>query len=442
MNINQQPTLEEVRNDLIAILYGIAATLDIQVREGAGAAMLCLPEGTPINNWPRYADFDLSQFSFDSDLNEIYRYAFHGEVGTRGRIGICDDSEEGNLGRLRSIEEIAGYGQFSRNMHDFEDENVGPEPAYYHALSLMVKLASARFALDSNRTISLSDIAMLAKINERSIRNALYAEGSAMLAAYRGEEGELIVDCSEALRWLKGRHNFQETVQIGSLQTNMPSQLSREELMPFLKSRFDAFYNGGYGNTDEEAADSNFANAAMMIGWTQERLHETLTQPLDALSPDDCPLISRLLYLDTAWLTEQVLRARFPGAMQELKPTAGFQKTTASPLDEAAGTIDITLKDAGIRNGYFDIERRYADRFFPSDSFGSRNGDQPGKTFSLIHDSKGSPYETDLRVKSQALVSPRKRFSAYFTAHSAKAGDVIRIKRTGDRTYELIFMPK
>jgi hypothetical protein len=60
----------------------------------------------------------------------------------------------------------------------------------------------------------------------------------------------------------------------------------------------------------------------------------------------------------------------------------------------------------------------------------------------LHHDGKGSPYDTNLRVKSAALVSPRKRFSAYFTAHASKAGDVIRIKKIGERAYELTYLPK
>ena len=82
------PTIHDVRNNFVAILYCIASTLDIQIREGAGAAMLGLPDGTPIYNWPNYADFDLSSFPLARDLEDVYSYAFHGELGRTGEYGI------------------------------------------------------------------------------------------------------------------------------------------------------------------------------------------------------------------------------------------------------------------------------------------------------------------------------------------------------------------
>jgi len=450
--MENQPTLQDVRNNVIAILYGIASTLDIQVRQGAGAAMLGLPEGTDVCNFPDFAEFDLSKFILERDIEEVYSYAFHGELGTLGLYGISDDSEDGNLGRLAALCEIAGYGQFNRNMEDFEDSVIGTDAANNNALKRMVELAQARCSLDCSGFVSLQEIALLAGMNERSVRNAIYADGNSMLAAIRNQQGEFVVNSVEALNWLKGRRNFKETVQLGTIR-KLPSSLAADEIMPFLNAQFLEFYQVGNMQLDgfpdlfpkrsnEELEAMSFSNAAHRIGWSVERLREVLSQPIEALSPEDCPALSRLLYLDTTWLTAQVMHARFPDAMKELQPVMVAPKVVVSPLNETEGTLDVVLTEAGIRNGYFDIERRYADRFFPADSFGSRGAEQKGIDVFLHHDGKGSPYPSDFRVKSEALVSPRKRFSAYFTAHSSKAGDVIRIKKIDERAYELTYLQK
>lgn len=437
--MENKPTVQNVRNNLIAILYGIASTLDIQVREGAGAAMLGLPEGTPVCDFPDFANFDLSKLTFQRDIEEVYAYAFHGELGEHGQYRMSDDSEEGNLGRLAALVEIAGYGQFERNMEDFQDPVVGTNEANNHALKNMVELAQARFNLDHSSSVSLQNIAVLAGLNERSVRNAMYADGNAMLAAVKNWKGEFEVNSQEALNWLKGRRNFKETVQVGT-KRKLPIQLASDEIMPFLNEQFEQMFGRRISAEEPNSMSDSFAAS---IGWTAERVREVFLQPISTLSPEDCPALSRMLSLDTAWLTTQVMQARFPDAMKELRPVMAAPKTVVSPLNEAEGTLDVVLTEAGIRNGYFDIERRYADRFFPADCFGSRGKEEDGiKNISLHHDGKGSPYDTNLRVKSEALVSPRKRFSAYFTAHSSKAGDVIRIKKIDERAYELTYQQK
>ncbi len=449
--MENQPTLQDVRNNLIAMLYGIASTMDIQVREGAGAAMLGLPECMPVCNFPDFANFDLSKFSFERDIEDVYSYAFHGELGVRGQYGISDDSEDGNLGRLAALCEMAHYNHFFGHAEDFEDSVVGIDAANSDALKRMVDLAQARFNLDRSSSVSLQNIAVLSGLNERSVRNAMYADGNAMLAAVRNSEGELVVNSQEALNWLKGRRNFKETVQIGT-RRELPPTLAANEIMPFLNAQFHEFYQVSNleipgrpdlfpKRSEGELLAQSFDNAAQRIGWTVERLGEVLSQPIENLSPEECPALSRMLYIDTTWLTAQVMQARFPDAMKELQPVVAVPKAAFSPLNEADGTLEVVLTEAGIRNGYFDIERRYADRFFPADCFGSRGKEEEGiKNVLLHHDGKGSPYDTNLRVKSEALVSPRKRFSAYFTAHSSKAGDVIRIQRIDERAYELTYL--
>src|SRR5690349_12707896 len=98
-------TLEEVRRDLVAKLYCFAYTADLQIRAGAGAAVLGLKKGVPMHEWPPYDEFDLASFDVASGLETVYRYAFHGELENRW---INDDYEDGNLGRLQALLQIVG----------------------------------------------------------------------------------------------------------------------------------------------------------------------------------------------------------------------------------------------------------------------------------------------------------------------------------------------
>jgi hypothetical protein len=440
------PTLEETRTSATALLYVFAHTCDLHFRSGAGAAMLRLDDELPIQDWPAYADFDLSRIDATEALDSVYRYATYGEIDVPD---ISDDCEYGNLGTLKSLLEIcASSWLFDHNWGDVQDA-CGPNDEG-EALHRVVALASARHQLDYERHVTLANIALLADINERSVRNALHATGDAQLVASRNESGELVVERIEALRWLQRRPNFKPTVQVGSHGKEPPPALDINEIMPFLNARLREVWpmnlwpwlsdNPKDANSKEQM---RFEEAAHRVGLPVEKVAPLFSQSVEALSPEDCPTLARILRLDTAWLTAQVMRARFPQAMKELQPIAIAPKVTApSPYDEKAGILMVVLTEAGIRNGYFDIERRYADRFFPADSFGTRSGDHCGKSVELHHDHKGSPYQTDIRVKTESLVSPRKRFSGYFNAHSAKAGDIIRIEKTGERAYTLIYLPQ
>ena len=437
------PSLQEVRNELVATLYCLAHTLDIQTRDGAGAAMLGLPSDTILGHWPDFADFDYSFLLSARSLETVYRYAFYGELD--GWIG--SDIEEGNLGRIQALLDLSKEYVVTRNLEDLAEFH---DMTTCCGLGQMVRLASARERLDDGYHISLADIALLAEVTESTVRNALHAQGPSRLVAFRDEFGEQIVDRQEALRWLRIRPNFRETVWTGA-SAEMPDDLTVDEIMPFLKKRFHEKCSEPMPinlmellkpNPVYEINPYRFAALRLGYGFTEERLQAIFEQSIDTLD-DFPPALGRLLSVDTRWLFEKIRRARCPDAIGDVQTEVQSPAVSSlSPFNEDDGVLDVALTDAGIRNGYFDIERRYADRLFPADSYGSKGNEQKGVELFLHHDCKKSPYESDLRVKSKALVSFRKRFSAYFTAHASKAGDVIRIKRISELSYELTYLPK
>lgn len=438
------PSLDSIRDQVVCSLYCLAHTLDLQIRSGAGASMLGLDSSLDVGKWPSYRDFDLSIVDLAKPLETVYRYAYLGELIS---VTISDDVEEGSLGRLGALHDLVHQTWLiARNEGDVQDCHGDPE-VDGGGYTEMIKLAKARYQLDYSPDVSLVDIAALAGIDERSVRNALYATDDSVLVTFRKEslfqsgEQELRVKKSEALRWLRRQRKFLETKRIGSFDNIPKAVLGKERLMPFLRERLKEIFSIEHGSTAEEISNYRYDCVGSSLGLGADATKALFERPVAKLTAQDCHLIAHMVYLDFTWLLNQVKKATGKTLVVDPSKIKAIQPPSPqSPLDEAAGTLVIELTEAGIRNGYFNIDRRYADRFFPSDVFGDRGAGKTGNPIALHHGSRGSPYVTDLRVKSDIWVSPRKRFSAYFTAHQSKAGDRIRFKKTGDRSYELIYL--
>ena len=256
----------------------------------------------------------------------------------------------------------------------------------------------------------------------------------------------MTVEANDAARWLDGRRGFLKTVQMRSLK-DLPEEPTADEFKRILVARIQdmvpdtrlipSSITAGQGLQYEVGMRAS--TLAQALGWPVERARPWVAGEVGALDPEDCNGIAKATGLDAGWLTLQVVRVRFPEAARHLQPTPELVRSTGT---FAAGpmSIDVTLTEAGIRNGYFDIEQRQARRFFPDDAFGGRGSDETGRDIVLHVD--GRTESTDIRVKSKALVSPRRRFSAYFKSQKAVPGDVIRITRTGDRAYQVTFIGK
>lgn len=440
-HMQHNPSFAQVRNDLVAHIYALAFAQDQILRSDASALLLGVERDTAFFGWPAYGDFDLSRFKLGRELDTLYRYAFAGEL----LAGIDDESEEGNLGWLVALQGFLATPNASHYLDEIRAMFDGPAPdEKATGLAELARRASARLALDHGDKLTLADLALLADMDERSVRNALHAKGSAGLIGSRSPEGEILVDNAEANRWLAGRRGFRSTVWVGSIDhpglgAPVPDELAPDDVMPFIRDRLATIYRAHADHPHDPLGIQRDA-AAQELNWTRERLDRVIDGSIDSISPDDCPALSRAMYLDATWLTTQVMRAKFPEAMTALKPAPGTPEIPRSALDPQGRTLDAPLTDAGIRNGYVDLPRRFADQFFPADAFGSRGGDQHGVPVELHHDQANPPWITDMRVKSAALVSPRKRLTAYFNAHRAAAGDLMRFHRTGERTYRVEFV--
>ena len=69
------------------------------------------------------------------------------------------------------------------------------------------------FQDDNCGYLSLVEVAFLAQMNEKSVRNATQPNAPDRLQTYK-KGARTVVDSDEALRWLKGRRNFKPTVLV------------------------------------------------------------------------------------------------------------------------------------------------------------------------------------------------------------------------------------
>lgn len=443
------PSFTQVRNDLIAHLYAFAYAQDLVVRPDASSRLLGTSADGGFESWPSYAQFNLKPIVVAEDLEPLYQYAFYGQL----TVGVSDDRENGNLGRLQSFVQMAQAGDVPALLEELRDLFEGDaDDDKAMGLAELVERAIARYALDTYSELTLDQVALLANIGERTARNAQHATGPARLATSVASNGKTVVARAEAERWLRGRQNFRPTVWAGG-RTGLPDALPAGDVLPFIRRELAARFPENRDQfagidalkslhedlqaTPADPFGISRRNAAHSLNWPADRINRILDGDVNTITENDCDALSTVLRIDAAWLKAQVKRAHAGSGTSA--PAAGL---ALSALNLEAQTLDVVLHDAGIRNGYIDIERRYADLFFPSDVYGSRGEGSHGNPVAIHDGMSNAPWLTDLRVKSKALVSPRKRFVGYFSARKAKAGDVIRFKRVAEREYHIEFIPR
>ena len=417
------PPLEQVRRDLIAHLYGFAHIADCCVRPGSGASILNLPFTGENLDFPKYDDFDLSGFPLAEGLGTIFRYAAFGE-SRRYSPQLSLDPDEGALGRMQLLQTFVSNPAVSYCFDEVTtcfDEPTAPRAGFPE----IVGLAVARATLDEGLNLTLVQVALLANVSERTVANALAMKGDSHLTASRDAEGRAVVAATEADRWLGGRRAFLKSVFVQGGEA-MPDVSSAQELSTFIKTRineevsddgvdFSAIKSGEV----RSISGQRLLKICRLLGSSESNARAWVDGNVVAIELNECESIAGVMRVDPEWLVHQLMTVRFPNLESRL---------------------EATLTEAGIRSGYFDIEQRYARRIFPDDSFGGRGTDEIGVP--VLLDIDGQPHETDIRVKSQALVSPRKRFTGYFKSHGAKPGDQVSITRIGAREFKLNFISK
>ena len=418
------PPIEHIRRDLVAHLYAWALVQERCVRPHTSRQLLNLPGEGGNEDFIAYDDFDLTGFWVgDSELAAVYRYASLGEYGPNDEV-LSMDPDEGAIGRLSMLVQVfAGASKVSYCLDDVTgtyDKSGMPRGG----LPEMVALAMARAKLDDGFDLTPAEVALLAVVSERTVANSMAMSDDARLNAGRNDMGQMVVKAEEARRWLSGRRAYLPSVLV-RLTKGLPEAMDAKALSAFIVDRIrEEVSDEGWdfqalaaGEGHKLIPNQRATKLVRSLGWPMERVQQWIDGKVAELELDDCAAMASSMRVDQRWLTAQLMGVRSPNAHQQ---------------------IEVTLTEAGIRNGYFDIEQRYARGFFPEDAFGGRGSDEVAATVRLAVD--GTVFNTDIRLKSSALVSPRKRFSGYFKSHQAKPGQRVRITRTGERDYEMTLL--
>jgi len=129
-------------------------------------------------------------------------------------------------------------------------------------LDQLIELVEARACLDGGQDRDEPQVALLADMSERSVRNALSLEGPAGLRSKRADardgEKRTLIENQEAKRWLAGRRSFRPTKRSWVSETSpseLPSPSSLREFIGLIRQRIDHLH----GNAEAAAAAAGVA---------------------------------------------------------------------------------------------------------------------------------------------------------------------------------------
>ncbi len=191
------PNLTSLQSELAGLFAGIAVLFDDCYIASSGQRMLGIPDSGMVGDYIDHVDVAAR---IGKMLPVWAQYAYDGVV-TAGYDGRdFDIHDDGPLERLRDM-----LGLLRTNDGYFEDclcrAGVPKADQAKGGLAELVDRIEARATLDEGNSLTLAQLAVLAEMNERSVRNALNTEGESRLQLQ--PDGE--VSNEEARRWLAGR---------------------------------------------------------------------------------------------------------------------------------------------------------------------------------------------------------------------------------------------
>lgn len=443
-----KPTLEQLQRELALKFASLGVLFNDMFRANSGNRMLGLPDNEPLAG--AFSRIDVFTSIIGSQLQVYHSYAYDGRI-LSGHERTVNPFGNNEAEKLRDFIELfghtTGYTEVVQEDVDYDGE------VKTGGLEDLMNRMIARNSLDAEHSLSIQHLALLADLNERTVKNATIPTTTKKAQLPLNNAGE--VEYSDAIIWLMARagRGFTPT-QVTSFPVQGKEsdvQLDTVEIPAFVKQRIiDRFAKSGldtlvldvaampaYSDTYTDYPEVLIL-ASEAAGLKPQEVQQAMQYPL-AISPHQCIGLAKAIGVDPNWFTLQVMQALYP---KEMDMVLNPQHYHSLPVvfKDPLGAIEITLTETMIKHGYIDIPA-IAKPMFPADCFGTREKDAVGSLIT-IHYGMGQTADTDMRVKSEKTISPRKRFTGWLqTEISAKAGDRIRIERIGQRDYQLKFQP-
>jgi hypothetical protein len=302
------PTTDQVRLELQARLLADALRLTTlygpeKVAKMIGKSAVSAPSlvGLSFNGYPgvpKLEDFDLDSIHVGQLAMMMYEYAFN----YRHPIGINPDVFSAEVEALEDFAIEFRSETYELFLSD-RFHTRGAEEADWQAVPLLCQHTRARLTLDMGDDLPIAYIALLSRMSDRAVRNAVSAKGEQRLNINKDD----YIDNDEARRWLNGRRGFVATKFQDVTQNpgEHPVHIaSIMELGRYLNARW-----AGLGKTPETVTSE--------LGWGTERLEylKNIQAEPHRLDPRDCEALAKSLLVSSAWFTEQVMNLLFPRQM-------------------------------------------------------------------------------------------------------------------------------
>ena len=185
--------------------------------------------------------------------------------------------------------------------------------AQWTALPELYTIARARLDLDMGESLTISDIAALAGMQEKSVRNALTATGDGQLNLHICPDYAShleFVDNDEARRWLSLRRGFVPTnfKEMSAVAGEHPESLNTLfELGNYIHERWTSL-----GKIPETVIKE--------LDWPIGKFDylNAITANPQNIDPKDCRDLAVSLLVSESWFTSQVMRNLFPHEVEQL----------------------------------------------------------------------------------------------------------------------------
>lgn len=200
-------TKQEMLDELAVLVHTQLAYLERQLEPGCAQRLLGLPVDAML---PTPADLPLGRFAIHDALSALYDYTMQAQWDTCGGIMVLADC----------VQDAADFiGQAAALCRQ-------RRVAFYGHCEAIVQCAEARLKLDTPSDaadFSIAELASLAHMSEKSVRNAACALPPHHLDTYH-QLGRTMIRRADALAWLSRRRSFQPTVFIDSIDAIDPTR--------------------------------------------------------------------------------------------------------------------------------------------------------------------------------------------------------------------------
>lgn len=335
------PTRDEVRLELQARLLADALRLGTLYGPEKVARMVGKTVPSPalvapsLGGYPgqlTLENFDLDKLQVGQLAMAMYEYAFE----FRHPAGMLPDVFKEEIEALEDFAFEFTSETFWLYMRDtFHTGNAGD--AEWKAVPALLDHTLARLNLDLGDSLNVKQLALLARMTDRAVKNATSASGEQKLNVTSrtiGQNTLEFVENKEARRWLSGRRGFVETKfqNVTERPGEHPKRItSLLELGQYLNARWH-----GLNKTPESIVEE--------LDWDTsktEYVNNIMAEPHN-IDPRDCESLAKSLLVSASWFTEQVMRLLFPRQIALILEQGADQGSLST---EAAKVTAVTLAD-------------------------------------------------------------------------------------------------